>query len=341
MYEKCETPVSMSDSKTRIILGVLLALNAQPTSSRADSSESRARDSYARSVTLSFVSPNPWKVPVWVEQPLTPEQSDALEAAIGELHTSPLLKRLDGMRDTALLISSSWTRSPGFWSPTLRAPDGMPAILIQRSTLTQSKRVQGVLIHEWAHALHGQTRPQESGWVRELVALTIESLNPVEPSSYWRASLDTPETSLTQELNPDHEPFSIQSEFLAIYGHWSQFKAYLYRLCGGETFLGQLIHAPAEVKPGIPAIEYALARGGSTHPVCASFSTVFRAFEIARLAPSPLRMDSYVGFTGWRAQPADYRPTLPPYSAGLYRATPCAAGDLAVPGGNCLMIREE
>lgn len=252
----------------------------------------------------------------------------------------------------AVLVDGDWTKTAGYWSSTLAAPDGTPAVLlapnVSREVLADPAENLKILAHELTHLIHYKIRPQEQSWVREGLALLAEYLvtgyfNPSLPAAFSQ-----PETSLVADLDPGRSEEIATSDRLAQYGHLVQYFYYIYRLCGKNQLFLQLLTSDSAAS-GKEFLDESLriASAQTTpNPACTSFEESFRFFELARFIDDPLAPETYVVHVPLksRLQPnASF--TLPPYSAGAYSLkgakAKCQPTEMPWGSARCIRVREQ
>ena len=249
----------------------------------------------------------------------------------------------------AILIDGTWTGAAGYWSPTLRAPDGAAAILLKPSAVSNSMDATRLLVHEMMHLVHGAFRPEEKSWVREGLALLSEYIVTGFFNPALHIGFKQPETSLTGATDPRLPEDSPDSNRAAEYGHQLQYFYYLYRLCGGQKFFDALAFSKSSSQ-GMNLLDEILGGlhrdGTAPDAACENFGRSFVSFEIARFAHNMSVPSQYVvlGATGAvvRDKPAA---GIPEFSATAYRPEKtthpprCQRGDLAWNHDLCIRIR--
>ncbi len=247
-----------------------------------------------------------------------------------------------------IIVDGAWTKSAGYYSTSLKTQDGFPAILLEPKELDQYRTLP-LLTHELTHLLHTHLRPQsdvkEESWIREGISMMAEwlvtgeyGLRKMNPS--LNQAFKTPETSLIEPLDPNHESYQNVQKRTAQYGHILQYFLYIYRLCGKTELLNQLITSPSD-KTGTALVDEVLKNLLHSSKACTSFKESFRMFSIARFKQD-IAEEDYVYRTGANSEVRDAPMNLPPYSSGAYRlpsGKKCLAGEEPWGTSACIRIR--
>jgi hypothetical protein len=270
--------------------------------------------------------------------------SEVLAKRLPQLLDSPFWKdRLP--EHWSLLLDGSWTTSAGYWSPDLPSPDKSPAILIRPQTLIHSDHGTHLIAHELAHHVHHQIRPHEESWIREGIAMMAEYLTTQKLNPILLEGFRNPETSLIAPLDPSDRNYKNANKRVTQYGHILQYFYYLYKNCGGDGLIEEILTDPSP-QSGIELLDQILKRrrkgptGGAVIRVCENFQESFINFEIARLKQDPTESTPFIIPTAIRAPIRDSRQELPPYSATAYRGS-CTPGDIGWGAQKCIRIRME
>lgn len=247
----------------------------------------------------------------------------------------------------AILIDDSWTGASGYWSPSLKSPDGDAAVLFKSKAVLSDNQGWSILVHELTHLVHHAHRPHEKNWVREGIALMAEFFvtgvyNPVLASGF-----SEPETSLVGEVDPSLTEDDPKNSRVALYGHILQYFIYLNRLCGGSALYQELFFSKSKAS-GVEFIDETLRKmaklSKSSNVVCGNFESSFRAFERARFEQNMLFENQYVLRSGFQASVRDEPLSLPPFSAMAYlmdKSNICHKNDQLIKRGVCLKLRLE
>jgi hypothetical protein len=247
-----------------------------------------------------------------------------------------------------LIFDPSWKKSAGYWANDLSDEHGRPAILVGPGALKSDIEAKRATLHELVHLMHNRFRPNEELWVREGIALFMEYRilrysNPVETEAFVN-----PETTLIAQLNPHLADYPDVHRRNSEYGNLSLYFYYLYKECGGDELLNQLLLSPQgdSAKPvvGIPFINQVLgSRPSSGKERCSSFSQSFVAFQTAKFWNDPTQSELHVRPNTLEPTVRSRRAELPPYSGGAYTIKPpneaCATGDIPWGTDRCIAIR--
>jgi hypothetical protein len=270
----------------------------------------------------------------------TAQMARVLDEDLVRLQANPWFKgRLP--ENWGVLIDAHWNLSSGFFSDQLKTSQGLPAVLFSPVALLDEAHVPALLAHELTHLMNEQYRPWEESWVREGLAMMGEwkitgFYSPVLEEGFVR-----PETSLVAPLDPRDASYARADIRSAQYGQILQYFMYIYRLCGKDALLNELLTSKSK-KAGIEFVDEVLKGRGSDSPVCGGFEASFRAFSLARLRQNFLSPEEYIVIAPDRSEVRRQALALPPYSASLYERTrdePCRPGDPAIDSDRCAEIR--
>ena len=240
--------------------------------------------------------------------------SEELEAVFNMTWFKPLLS------DKSLSFYFMESRHfGGFYNPDIRDPSGRSVIFFSKSEFlyANSANRKTMIAHELSHFVQHQVRPHEELWLEEGTALLAGHLASGFFNSAFFHAFDNPEVSLTEILpveawNPDNK-----NQLLSQYGQLYQYFYYLYRLCGEERFLKELLTSSFKAK-GVAFLDEILPKTGKGVEVCQGFEVSFKAFQRARFFPQVLPDSAYL-FEGYEKARYLKQPLkLPPYSAQVY-----------------------
>lgn len=270
----------------------------------------------------------------------------SLKEEVRMILSSPLFQSRLPLR-WGILIDQHWDKSEGYFSPDLVTKEGDPAILLQHNAILNPQNRKRLLVHEMAHLLHHQFRPDEENWVKEGLALLLEY---VVNGAFNRSILNAfsnPETSLTQDLDMD----LATEEKLSQYGELTLYFYYIWRLCGKNDLLHELLTSSSELK-GIEFIDYILRyilktfsenEAVRTDAICSSFEKSFVSFQIAKFFPNPTPPSRYILIGNFSARISDAPVELKPFSAQAFRLSEqhptCANGTTQFRKDTCFQIR--
>ena len=169
-----------------------------------------------------------------------------------------------------------------------------------------STRYDGVLAHEFQHAIHWLSDPEEDAWVNEGLSELSMRLNGFPTSRADQAFARQPDT----QLNTWGDDLTNEAVH---YGASYLFLSYFYQRFGDEA-LRDLV---AEPKHGIEGFNAVLARRAQG----LQFEDVFRDWVVANYLDDPRADDGKYGYKDLdiRAATAESLPTLPAMLAGDVR----------------------
>ena len=240
-----------------------------------------------------------------------------------------------------IFIDADWKLSSGFFSDLLKTPEGFPGVLFSPVALLDQDQQGSLITHELTHLMHQEFRPQEQSWVREGVAMMGEWKVTGFYNPALGASFTTPETSLTALLDPRDEGYADGGIRTAEYGQILQYFVYIYRLCGKDALLDQLLTSKLP-ESGTAFMDKILRRTGSSDPACQGFDASFRAFSIARFEQNTLEPDQYIILAPYQSIVRTAPLPLSPYSSSAYThpaGQGCRSGDIAWGRDRCIEIR--
>lgn len=236
----------------------------------------------------------------------------------------------------AILIDGEWTKTAGLYSTDLKSPDGAQAILLTPNALMDGTNASNLVVHELTHLFHFNLRPNEESWVREGVALLAEYVVTGRMTSAIEEAFAEPESSLTA-------PLDLRTKRISQYGHLFLYFYYIYKLCGRNELLNELVESKSE-KAGAAFIDETLRKTQSAEPVCQGFRESFSAFQIARFKSEPTKKSGFVLATSMKPAVRDEPTELLPFAAQAYRLKPgktCAQAETAWGTGRCIRVRFE
>lgn len=271
-----------------------------------------------------------------------PSLVQSLKEDLSVILNSPLFKNRLPLR-WGILIDQHWDKSEGYFSPDLVTQEGHPAILLEKNAILNPQNRKRLLVHEMAHLLHHQFRPAEENWVKEGLSLLLEY---VVNGAFNRSILNAfsnPETSLTQDLDMD---LATEAK-LSQYGELTLYFYYMWRLCGKNDLLHELLTSSSELK-GIEFIDYILKTFSGneavrTDAVCSSFEKSFVSFQIAKFFPNPAPPSRYILIGNFSARILDAPVTLKPFSAQAFRISEqhptCVDGTTQFRKDTCFQVK--
>jgi hypothetical protein len=259
---------------------------------------------------------------------------------VGRSYLMPLLPTIWG-----IWIDGTWTRTSGYWGENLRTPDGRPAILITPSAAVDPVLAPAVLAHEVTHLVHHRLHPREEAWVREGVALLAEYRVTGRQNPAFRTGWTKPEASLTAALDAASPEYHYGAAQGAQYGALAQFFYFIYKNCGQDFLLAELLADEAGDLRGPAFVDAALSRTGRARALpafCGTFRDAFTQFQVARFTQDPTRRHYFLTVDPERAARRPSPPaSLAPFAAAAYaRPTKGCGPDLELTEGPaCLRVR--
>ncbi len=152
-------------------------------------------------------------------------------------------------------------------------------LLIQlKQSYLKHPDIKSRLVHEWFHALHFLSHPNEASWIREglatlFVYLTSDGVTfPKYPGSGLLDALSKSTTPLQYAFDPNQ----MNSE---AYGHVFFYFLYLYRNCGGDDLFWKMVQGTSGVL-NEGTLDFALKNTDSEY--CGNFKTSATQAEVAR-----------------------------------------------------------
>jgi hypothetical protein len=244
-----------------------------------------------------------------------------------------------------LIVDPDWEASAGFWRPSLRTANGLPAVKVSVDTASRPSSLLALLAHELTHVVHYAARPQDRGWLREGLALTIEQSvmgrdHPLmggtqsgQPRSLVNGLV------LSEDQLGGHRRAMTETGSIELYQQLLQFFHFVDRACFEGAMVEALDLALAEGQTDLEWFDQTLRRSSRpsdrTRETCtAGFDAVFIAFHWARFSRQfhhPLGyISSSVLLPPVLAEPLDDQPRYSGYAYDYPARTGCRRGDIEV-----------
>ena len=253
--------------------------------------------------------------------------------AVTETLKFPLFQNL---AESFVLINPEWTKSGGYFSSDLKIAN-RPGVLIGLSNLATETQAKRVIAHELAHLLFAESNSNEVSWVKEGVALLVESLVTGQMSQDVREAFLHPEVTLIGNFNPKLDSYHTDWHQAAQYGNVQLYFSYLYQNCGKDQFFAHLFeknHSP------LPLLDSLLKN--SPCPVGKSFIESFKNYSIAKALQDFSDPLKHVLFDAVEIVAAEHPAKLEPFSETVYRlkeGAHCQANEIQASAQNCIRIR--
>lgn len=130
--------------------------------------------------------------------------------------------------------------------------------------------------HEYFHAIHHQTAPDEESWVKEGLAQKFEK------DVYNGTTHSHVRAALSESMHPLEEAFNVSEPSPERYGNTFLFFHYMEESCGTENVWRLFLETPAG-NSGRATIQSVLDRIGSTNPTCQTSRALMTQFVLAKL----------------------------------------------------------